>query len=199
MDKIAKVAEHFKSMNKPKGEVFSYAVVKEITGDTCTVTVGDLELTDVRLKATDDGAEDKLLVIPTVGSKVVLVANPGTMNDMMVVKCDDPEIISYKHGDLQLTIDTEKINYTNGNLQITIDAQSKVIDIVNKVNISIDSEAGTVQIKNDQVSLIDLFTEMVNILKTLTVSTPAGPSGTPLPPTIQLVTQFETDFKKILK
>jgi hypothetical protein len=199
MDKIAKVAEHFKNIGKPKGDAFIYAIVKEITGDTCTVTIGELELTDVRLKATDDSADDKLLVIPTVGSKVVIGTNPGSMNDLFVIRTDDPEIISYKHGDLQITIDTEKINYTNGNLQINIDAQSKVIDIINKVNISIDSEAGTVQIKNDQVSLVDLFTEMVNILKTLTVSTPAGPSGTPLPPTIQLVTQFETDFKKILK
>lgn len=69
----------------------------------------------------------------------------------------------------------------------------------NGLVIEIDSESKKCDIKNDQVSLKDLFQSVADIVKQLTVSTPAGPSGTPLPPTIQQVTQFETDFKSLLK
>jgi hypothetical protein len=69
----------------------------------------------------------------------------------------------------------------------------------NGLVIEIDSEAKKCDIKNDQVSLKDLFQSVADIVKQLTVSTPSGPSGTPLPPTIQQVTQFETDFKSLLK
>ncbi len=69
----------------------------------------------------------------------------------------------------------------------------------NGVVIEIDSQSKKLDIKNDQIGLKDLFQAVADIVKQLTVSTPSGPSGTPLPPTVQAVTQFETNFKKLLK
>lgn len=63
----------------------------------------------------------------------------------------------------------------------------------------LDSDSGKATLKNEQSNLYDLFQSMADIIKQLTVSTPNGPSGTPLPPTIQAVTQFETAFKQLLK
>ncbi len=53
--------------------------------------------------------------------------------------------------------------------------------------------------KNSSLNFKDLLLNMAAIIKALTVSTPAGPSGTPLPPTIQAVVQFENDVKTLFK
>lgn len=54
-------------------------------------------------------------------------------------------------------------------------------------------------LKNNEVNLYDLFKDLTTLIQNLTVSTPNGPSGTPLPPTIQSLNQFEMNFKKLLK
>jgi len=69
----------------------------------------------------------------------------------------------------------------------------------NGLVIEYDSVSGKVDIKNGQVSLKGLFQAVADIIKQLTVPTPAGPSGTPLPTTLTKVTQFETSFKQLLK
>jgi hypothetical protein len=67
------------------------------------------------------------------------------------------------------------------------------------LEILIDSTDRKVRIKNQEVSVYDLFQALVDLLKQFKVYTPAGPSGTPLPDTVTAITTFETDFKKILK
>jgi hypothetical protein len=69
----------------------------------------------------------------------------------------------------------------------------------NTLKIEADGKTGKVAISASGVSLLDLFNSLVSIIKTLTVSTPAGPSGTPLPPTMQAVAKLETDLKQVLK
>lgn len=62
-----------------------------------------------------------------------------------------------------------------------------------------DSSDGKISIKNDQVSFIELLKDLKTLISQLTVSTPNGPSGTPLPPTQTALTQFETKFNRLLK
>ncbi|RWX00910.1 hypothetical protein [Flavobacterium cerinum] len=62
-----------------------------------------------------------------------------------------------------------------------------------------DSADNKVSIKNSEVSLKDIFTDQAALLKQLKVSTPQGPSGTPLPNTILAIEQWETKFNKLLK
>lgn len=76
----------------------------------------------------------------------------------------------------------EKVEYSQGGLVILC-----------------DSTDGKVQIKNDQVSLLEIMKDLKTLISQLTVSTPNGPSGTPLPPTIAALNQFETKFKQLLK
>jgi hypothetical protein len=183
MDKEAKAAILLRDLLKPKGDIFFYATVKEITGDTCTVTVNGFDLTNVRLKATDDGGQDKLVITPAAGSNVFVGANNGSLTDLFIVKADDPEVILWKHG----------------NIEVMIDAESRMITIKDKVEITIETGTGLISIKNDKSSLSDLFTSIHDIIEQLTVSTPSGPSGTPLPPTIASLTQFKTDLNNLLK
>lgn len=116
MDKQAKVVQLLKNLAKPRGDIFFYATVTKITGDTCSVKITDLELTDVRLKATDNGADDKLLLTPKVNSLVIVGSNHGDLTDLMVIRVDDPEKILYKHQDITIDIDgsTGKIIINEG-------------------------------------------------------------------------------------
>lgn len=54
-------------------------------------------------------------------------------------------------------------------------------------------------IKNSSLNFKDLLLDFAAIIKALTVSTPAGPSGTPLPPTLQATEKFENDVKTLFK
>lgn len=67
------------------------------------------------------------------------------------------------------------------------------------LKLKIDSTDRKISVANDEVSLIGLFQGLTDLLKGFKVFTPAGPSGTPLPPTILALNEFETNFKKLLK
>ncbi len=54
-------------------------------------------------------------------------------------------------------------------------------------------------LKNASNDLKTLLNDILNIIQNLTVSTPMGPSGTPLPPTFQAVQQAVQDLNNLLK
>lgn len=168
MDKYRKLGEALKNNFSGNGKMMPLvnAEVKSIDGESCTVAVGDLDLTDVRLKATINEAANYVLVKPKVGSMVVVGSLTGDLKDLCVLSVDE----------------VEKVEYRQNGLEVEIDSVSK-----------------KVLLKNDTVSLYDLFASLVDILKTIKVFTPSGPSGTPLPDTIAKVVQLETKFKSILK
>ncbi|SEG39515.1 hypothetical protein SAMN05421847_2191 [Halpernia humi] len=89
---------------------------------------------------------------------------------------------------------------TIGNLtMIKCDVAEKIIFNENGLNVEIDSTEGKIKVENDETSFTDLFQQLVDLLKTLKVFTPVGPSGIPLPDSILKIEKFETDFKTILK
>lgn len=53
-------------------------------------------------------------------------------------------------------------------------------------------------VANDRGSLKNLLKEVLNIIKTITVSTPVGASGTPLPPTIQAIETASQNIDNLL-
>jgi len=63
----------------------------------------------------------------------------------------------------------------------------------------VDSGDNKVGLKNGEASLKELFQSLADIIKQLKVFTPAGPSGTPLPPTIASVNALEIKFNQLLK
>ncbi|MWB92992.1 hypothetical protein GON26_01335 [Flavobacterium sp. GA093] len=67
------------------------------------------------------------------------------------------------------------------------------------LNILIDSNDGKVSIKNDSVSLKEILSDLSELLKNIKVFTPMGPSGNPLPDSIQAIVNFETKVNQLLK
>ncbi len=69
----------------------------------------------------------------------------------------------------------------------------------NGLTIQLDGKDQKVSIKNESVSLKELFSDLSSLLRTFKVYTPAGPSNTPLPQSINAITNFELKFKQLLK
>ena len=69
----------------------------------------------------------------------------------------------------------------------------------NGLTIKLDGKDGKLIVKNNEVNLYQLMTDLATIVKQLKVYTAVGPSGTPLPDTIARVELFEKDFKQLLK
>ncbi len=78
--------------------------------------------------------------------------------------------------------EVEKIEYRQDGLEFLFDSTDK-----------------KVMIKNNEVSLVDVFSDLSTLLKQFKVSTPAGPSGMVLPITIAAIEQLETRFNQLLK
>lgn len=81
-------------------------VVKSIQGDTCTVEVGGLELSGVRLKATADGSQNFVL-IPAINSNVMMISLDGSIDNLTIVKMDKVAKILFEENGLKLDFDSE--------------------------------------------------------------------------------------------
>ena len=90
MDDVAtKIKELIRNISDVRRPALFRAVVKEVKegSDLCTVEIGDLELSDVRLRAIKkDKEKDTLLITPKKGSIVLLAdMSDGEMCDLAVV------------------------------------------------------------------------------------------------------------------
>lgn len=82
---------------------------------------------------------------------------------------------------------------------VKVDEVERIEIVQGSLKILLDSSDNKVRIKSGDVGLLELMQSMATILKGLKVYTNMGPSGTPLPDTVAKITQFETDFKTLLK
>ena len=53
------------------------AQVKNLSGETCTVMLDELPITDVRLRAVINGKSEKILITPKIGSYVLVTDLSG--------------------------------------------------------------------------------------------------------------------------
>ena len=171
MDQMAKFVEAFRSLKK-KGDCFFYATVTEITGNTCSAKLGDLELTDIKLKAPTRDDEDKLILTPKVGSSVILGCNDEDLRDVMIIKVDDPEKIFYKHKDITIDIDgtTGKIvinNGDNGGLTITPELKDQLAKMTKRLDTALDllKQVPTGALHPNQAAWEAIYNPLVNPLE----------------------------------
>ena len=83
------------------GKTFFTAEVVKVTGDTCTVKSDDFEMSDVAICAIGGASGNSLVVVPKVGSTVLVAdLSDGTRRDMCIVKYTDVESITINGGSL---------------------------------------------------------------------------------------------------
>jgi len=87
MDKYRHIAELMKGF-QPSGQVFFPATVKSVEGNTCTVMVDDLSISDVRLKATSTKTDNQVLLTPMPGSNVLVGSFSGDLGNLFVLSSD---------------------------------------------------------------------------------------------------------------
>lgn len=164
------------------GSVLFTAEVTAVTETDCTIKIGEMEVTGVKLFSIEEAGN--LLVKPVVNTMVTVAdLSGGQLRDLVVIKVDKVELVKYEQD----------------GLIVLIDSVNKIVKVENGLTMLIDGGDSKASVSNDNASLKDLFASIADILQTLTVSTPAGPSGTPLPPTIQKITQLNTDLNNLLK
>lgn len=79
---------------------------------------------------------------------------------------------------------------------IAIDEVEKIEILTDSLSIVVDDK---VSIKNDSANLMDVFSDLFALLRTFQVTTPIGPSGAVLSPTIQKIDAVEKDIKTLFK
>jgi hypothetical protein len=121
-------------------------------------------------------------------------ASYGEGDDKNVVKTvvtTDGVVTTVKLGDVlyENTVDAEKALFKFQDSQVELkDGKASIM----QGSSSLEIEGDKVSMNNPGTGLKDLLTKIVDAIKTLTVSTAVGPSGTPLPPTIEKTTELES-------
>lgn len=97
------------------GKTFFTAEVVAVSGNTCTVKSDNLEMSDVAICAIGEASGNSLVVVPKVGSTVLIAdLSEGTRRDLVIVKYTEVESITINGGNLGGLVNiaslTEKLN-----------------------------------------------------------------------------------------
>ena len=143
MDKLTEIKKKLREVVGANPNLPITATIKSVDSDHCTITLkSGLDLTDVKLKATIEG-DNYLLIIPKIGSKVVVISLSGELDNLSVIKVDEVERIEVIIGDTNFKIDNQgyEINQSGENLKTVfndyITQFGKLCDELNKVVVSI--------------------------------------------------------------
>jgi len=101
MDIYGKISEKIKNISgKQLSDSFIQpAEVLSVSGETCTVKIDTLTVTDVRLRAVINGNSDKILITPKVGSYVLVAdLSGGNYRDLAVIAFSEIEDINVEAG-----------------------------------------------------------------------------------------------------
>lgn len=143
------------------------AKVIKVGKESCTIELDSgLELSDVRLKATINNANDYYIISPAIGSNVIVLSMTGNLDNLILLTIDQ----------------VAKIEVQQKGLQFIVDGNDQKISI-----------------KNEAASLLDIFKDLTRLLKDLKVYTANGPSGVPLPNTMNALIALEQQFNQLLK
>ncbi len=98
----------------PSRATLLQGIVKSVSGITCTVTVGSLDIPGVRLRASELDDSSHILITPKPGSPVILGSLSGDLADLVVLQVDHIDTITVNGGSLGGLINiaqlTEKLN-----------------------------------------------------------------------------------------
>jgi len=148
---------------------------------TCDVESSDeLEIFDVRLRATVDGNDDGFVLIPTVGSWVLLGNIGNSQGEYAVLATSETTKAAFKVGQSTWFIDADKIAAQRGQTAVKV-------------------ESDGVRIERNSVSLKTAIDSLIDQIKLITVTcaAPGSPSTPPL--NLAAFDAIKTQIDSILK
>ncbi len=113
MDQYRQLRDSIASLIPQKATILQ-GIVKAVNGITCTVTVGNIDIPGVRLRASELDNSQHLLITPQVGSPVILGSLSGDLADLVVLQVDHAASVTVNGGSLGGLINiaqlTDKLN-----------------------------------------------------------------------------------------
>lgn len=107
MDRLKELKKNFRALVAANPNLPIDAVVTAVDKDTCSVVLpSGLEVEDVRLNSVADG-ETYIVVIPRIGSEVLLLSSDGTVDNFSVIKVNRASRVLYKDEGLEVELDGE--------------------------------------------------------------------------------------------
>lgn len=144
MDKYKELAENLRRVMGGTGIAISTGIVKSVSGILCEVEVGKLVVPDVRLRASETADKGEILLVPKVGTAVVLGSLTGDLSQLVVLQVDVVESIKATGS---ITINEGKL----GGLVNIEELTDKLNALVDKFNNHTHTlEAGTVAVQGSQ-------------------------------------------------
>lgn len=115
MDQYRRLRDNLMQMMGAGKEITIWqGIVKSVEGTTCTVTFGTLDVEGVRLRASLAENESHLLIVPKVGTAVVVGSLSNDLSLLVVLAVDEVESITINGGKMGGLINieslTQKIN-----------------------------------------------------------------------------------------
>lgn len=115
MDQYRRLRDNLMQMMGAGKEITIWqGIVKSVEGTTCTVTFGTIDVEGVRLRASLAENESHLLIVPKVGTAVVVGSLSNDLSLLVVLAVDEVESITINGGKLGGLINieslTQKIN-----------------------------------------------------------------------------------------
>ena len=115
MDDYRQLQEHLRNVAGGRKTISIYqGIVKSVDDNLCEVTVGNINIPGVRLKASELDDDGLMLITPKVGSAVTIGSLSGDLTELVVLQVDHIETIVINGGKLGGLINigqlTDKIN-----------------------------------------------------------------------------------------
>lgn len=132
MNKRAQIAQLLGDIvGKNRGSlVFFSAQVVSTQGDTCTVKIDELELSDVRLTPTTTQRDETILLTPAIDSFVLVGSLSGDLNNLCVLAADTLASLELVIGDISVFVDKEGVVLNGGELGGLV----RLDDVTKKIN-----------------------------------------------------------------
>lgn len=110
MDQYRRLRDNLMQMMGSGKEITIWqGIVKSVEGITCTVTFGTLDVEGVRLRASLADNESHLLIVPKVGTAVVVGSLSNDLSLLVVLAVDEVESITINGGKLGGLINIESL------------------------------------------------------------------------------------------
>ena len=124
MDTTTKIRDLLRSITGTNRPTFDFRLMEVVSvdGDLCRAKIGDFEIPDIRLSSIGGGSENGLLVVPAVGS-VILVADIscGTLRELNAIGYSVVESIRFHQGETTITAAAETVDVTVGSSKVHIE------------------------------------------------------------------------------
>ena len=110
MDDYRQLQEHLRNVAGGRKTISIYqGIVKSVDGNLCEVTVGNINIPGVRLKASELADDGLMLITPKVGSAVTICSLSGDLTELVVLQVDHIETIVINGGKLGGLINIEQL------------------------------------------------------------------------------------------